>query len=158
MNIKLDLYDRKLLYELDKDASQSISRLAKKLRRSKQFILYRMKKFEEEKIITGYQAIVDMSKLGYFTFRVYFKFQQMTKGEEEKFMSYTKNNLDKVWTITSMHGKWDCALFLGVNSINELHETWDNIMLHYKKKIKSFSRNSQKKDKKFRKKKNNCWL
>ncbi len=139
MSTKLDFYDRNLLYELDKDSSQPISKLAKKLRRSKQFVLYRMKKLEETGIITGYQAIIDMSKIGYFTFRIYFKFQKMTREDGEKFVAHIRENLDQVWTITSMHGKWDYALFLGVNSINELHGAWDNIMLHYKEKIKSYN-------------------
>jgi len=136
---KLDLYDNKLLYELDKDSSINLSKLAKKLRRSKQFVLYRMKKLEEVGIITGYHAIVDMSKLGYFTFRVYFKFQQMTDKEGEEFVSHVKESLKQVWTITSMHGKWDYALFLGVKAIGEFHEIWKEIMLNYKEKIKAYN-------------------
>ena len=71
---KLDVYDKKLLYEMDKNSAISISELSKKLRRSKQFIIYRMKQLEKATIITGYNAIIDMSKLGYFSFRAYFKF------------------------------------------------------------------------------------
>lgn len=139
MSYNLDLYDMKLLYELDKDSSQSIASLAKTLRRSKQFIIYRMKKLEEEGIIEGYSAIVDMSKLGYFTFRVYFKFQQMTDNEGKLFVEHIKENHQEVWTITAMHGKWDYAIFLGVKSINEFHKVWDEIMNKYKKNIKNYN-------------------
>ncbi len=139
MTYNIDLYDKKLLYELDKDSSVELSELSKKLRRSKQFILYRMKKLEESKIITGYNAIIDMSKLGYFTFRVYFKFQQTTIEEGSKFVEYVKENFSQVWTITSMSGKWDYALFLGVKAISEFHNIWDGIMLEYKPKIKSYN-------------------
>ena len=139
MTEKIDLYDKKLLYELDKNSAISLVQLAKKLRRSKQFILYRMKKLEEVGIITGYHAIVDMSKLGYFTFRVYFKFQQMTKEDGKEFVEYIRNNLKQVWTITSMHGKWDYALFLGVKTISEFHEIWEEIMMSYKEKIKAYN-------------------
>jgi len=135
----IDLYDRKLLYELDKNSAISLPILSKKLKRSKQFILYRMKKLEDDGIITGYHAIVDMSKLGYFTFRVYFKFQQTTEDEGKQFVGHVRKNLKQVWTITSMHGKWDYALFLGVKNISEFHDIWDSIMLQYKKKIKSYN-------------------
>jgi Lrp/AsnC family transcriptional regulator, leucine-responsive regulatory protein len=137
--IKLDLYDKKLLYELDKDSKISIGSLAKKLRRSKPFILYRIKKLEETGIITGYNAIIDMSKLGYFTFRVYFKIQQMTDEESKKFVDHVIKVLPQVWTITRMHGKWDYALFLGVKNIIEFHEIWDEIMLLYKQNIKNYN-------------------
>lgn len=139
MNYILDLYDWKLLYELDRDSSQSVSNLAKNLRRSKQFITYRMKRLEEEGIIEGYQAIVDMSKLGYFTFRVYFKFQQMTEADGKFFVDYVKSNHPDVWTITAMHGRWDYALFLGVKTIGEFHKIWEEIMKNYKRNIKQYN-------------------
>jgi DNA-binding Lrp family transcriptional regulator len=139
MTEKIDLYDRKLLYELDKDSAASLANLSRKLRKSKQFILYRMKKLESAGIITGYHAIVDMSKLGYFTFRVYFKFQQMSEADGKAFVEHVKAKLAQVWTITSMHGKWDYALFLGVKTISEFHVIWDDIMLAYKKNIKAYN-------------------
>ncbi|MBI1936175.1 Lrp/AsnC family transcriptional regulator [Candidatus Woesearchaeota archaeon] len=139
MEAKLDLYDKKILYELDINSKIELSELSAKLKRSKQFILYRMKQLEENKIITGYNAIIDMSKLGYFTFRVYFKFQQTTIEEGAKFIEYVKKNFHQVWTITSMHGKWDYALFLGVKTISEFHTIWDGIMLEYKPNIKNYN-------------------
>src|SRR3989338_2347503 len=139
MAYKIDAYDKKLLYELDKNSAIGLPELAKKLKKSKQFILYRMKKLEEAGIITGYNAIIDMSKLGFFTFRVYFKFQKTTEEEGKKFVDYVRNSLKQVWTITSMHGKWDYALFLGVKNITEFHTIWDGIMLEYKAKIKTYN-------------------
>ena len=139
LDIKIDLYDKKLLYELDKNSAIELSNLSKKLKRSKQFIIYRMKKLEEAGIITSYNAIVDMSKLGFFSFRVYFKFQQTTMEEGSKFVEYVRKNFQQVWTIASVHGKWDYALFLGVRNILEFHTIWDGIMLNYKQKIKSYN-------------------
>ena len=136
---KIDLYDKKLLYELDKSSVIGLPELSRLLKRSKQFILYRMKKLEDEKIIPGYHAIVDMSKLGYFTFRVYFKFQQMTEDEGKRFVKHVQERLKQVWTITSMHGKWDYALFLGVKTILEFHSIWEDIMLLYKRNIQRYN-------------------
>ena len=137
--IKIDLYDRKLLYELDKNSKISLRELSSKLKKSKQFVLYRMKQLEISNIITGYNAIVDMSKLGYFSFRIYFKFQQATIEDGEKFVFFVKTNFPQVWTITSMHGKWDFALFLGVKNISEFHSIWDGIMLEFKPTIKTYN-------------------
>lgn len=139
MAYKIDLYDRKLLFELDKASNIPLRDLSKKLKKSKQFILYRMKQLEEANIITGYNAIIDMSKLGFFSFRVYFKFQQTTIEEGSIFVDYVKNNFHQVWTITSMHGKWDYALFLGVKEISEFHTIWEGIMLKYKPRIKTYN-------------------
>lgn len=135
----LDLYDKKLLYELDKDSHLSLAQLAKKLKRSKAFLIYRMKRLEEKGIITGYNAIVDMSKLGYFTFRVYFKLQQMTEEDGKMLIQFVRQNLKQVWTITTMLGKWDYALFLGVKEISEFHNIWEKIMSVYKKNIQKYN-------------------
>jgi len=139
MTYKADLYDKKILYELDKKSNIPIATLAHKIKRSKQFVLYRIKKLEEAKIIAGYHAIVDMSKLGYFTFRIYVKLQNVTKDEEEAFVKYLINNVPQVWTITAMRGKWSFALFLGVQNVQQFHETWDKITLKYMEKIKKYN-------------------
>ncbi|MBW3016383.1 Lrp/AsnC family transcriptional regulator [Candidatus Woesearchaeota archaeon] len=139
MKQDIDLYDKKLLFELDKNSALPISKLARRLKRSKQFILYRIKKLEDNVILTGYTAIVDMSKLGYFTFRVYLRLQRMNKEDQNTLIEYVKKNLKQVWTITSMHGKWDIALFLGVKNITEFHTIWGSLLEKYKRNIKNYN-------------------
>jgi Lrp/AsnC family leucine-responsive transcriptional regulator len=139
MSLKLDLFDRKILTILDINSSIPLHKISSRLKRSKQFILYRMKRLEEERIITGYNAIIDMSKLGYFTFRTYIKFQSMTEKDGTKFVEFCKKEFQQVWTITSMHGKWDYALFLGVKNVSEFHEIWDKIFFYYKDYMKNYN-------------------
>ena len=73
----LDLFDKKIIYELEKDSSQQASRIAKKIKRSKEFVNFRIHRLEKENIILGYSAIVDMAKLEYITLRIYIKWQNM---------------------------------------------------------------------------------
>src|SRR3989338_3156447 len=105
--LKVTTYDKKILYELDKQSNIPLSELAKKLQRSKPFVLYRMNRLEQEGIITSYNAIIDMAAFGYFSFRVYLKFRQTTKEDGEEFVQCVKKKYPQVWTITSVHGKWD---------------------------------------------------
>ncbi|OGJ18876.1 hypothetical protein A3K73_07120 [Candidatus Pacearchaeota archaeon RBG_13_36_9] len=136
--IRLDEYDKKLLYELDKDAHTSISKLADKMKKSKQFVEYRIKKLEENRVITGYNVIIDASKLGFFTYRIYFKFQQTTKKDEESIIDFLKK-YENIWSIAKLYGKWDCAFFIGVKTTKEFHDVWDELMLRYKKIIKNYN-------------------
>jgi len=135
---KLDEYDRRLLYELDIDSRMPLSRLARKVRRSKQFVLYRQKRLEDAGVIQAYTAIVDMSKLGYFSFRIYLKFQHMTDAEEAVAIGRIKK-LPNVWTVTMLQGKWDLAIFLGAKSAVGVHKVWDSVMEDYKEKIESYN-------------------
>ncbi len=136
--MELDYYDKEILYELDRDARVTLSKLSKKLRRSKPFILHRIKRFEQGGIITGYTAIVDMSKLGYFTFRIYLDLQQSTEQDKLEIIEYVKKH-KQIWTITTIHGVWDLALFLGVKNIQEFHVLWDDVLVKLKEKIKSYN-------------------
>ncbi|MCF7866107.1 Lrp/AsnC family transcriptional regulator [Candidatus Woesearchaeota archaeon] len=135
--MKLDILNKKILYELEKDSSQPASKIAKKLKQSKEVILYRIHKLEEEKILLGCSAIVDMAKLNYFTFRIYIKWQNMTEEEKQKFYDQIKTN-ENVWTTTVMHGAWDFAFFIGVKVdeyVTKFHTIWNNIQIKYKHKI-----------------------
>jgi Lrp/AsnC family leucine-responsive transcriptional regulator len=57
--IKLDLKDRKILYELDLDARQPLTRIGKKVGLSKDVVSYRMKKLQDEGIIKNYYTVID---------------------------------------------------------------------------------------------------
>ncbi len=135
--MRVDRLDKRLIYELEKDSSQSVSDLAKKLQRSKEVVSFRIRRLEREGILLGCSAIVDMAKLGYFTFRVYFRWQNMT--EEEKHAAYDEIKVKKnIWTTTVLHGKWDFAFFVGVKTehyIESFHRIYNEILLKYKHKI-----------------------
>ncbi len=133
----LDAYDKRILAELDRDSRSSLRRLSKMVRKSKQFVKYRIGKMEKLGIIKGYKAIVDMSKLGFFTYRFYVKMQQLTRPAEQQFMNYLMKD-ERIWEVARIHGKWDFAVFIGVKSVNELQEAWQNIVSIFKPKILSY--------------------
>jgi len=61
---KIDKTDIIILEELQKNADQTIYQLAKYLGMKRSTIYNRIKRLKQEKIIRGYQAIIDQSKLG----------------------------------------------------------------------------------------------
>jgi len=135
--MKLDIIDKRIIYELEKDSSQTISSIAKKIKRSKELVNFRIRRLEKENILLGCSAIVDMAKLGYYTFRVYLRWQNMTDKEKKDFYDYIKIK-ENIWTTAILHGKWDFAFFIGVkldDSIESFHKLWDEIQLKYKNKI-----------------------
>ena len=77
MNYKLDLKDRRILYELDSDSRQPCSKIAKKLGTSTEVVNYRIKRLEEENIITHYLIIVNLSKLKTLQFKICLSLQHL---------------------------------------------------------------------------------
>ena len=60
----LDDTDKKILNILTKDCKVSMDKIAKTLKISKSKVHYRIKRLEKEKIIDGYHAKVNFSRLG----------------------------------------------------------------------------------------------
>ncbi len=137
--IKLDIYDKRILNELDKYSNISLIRLSKKLKRSKQFILYRMKKMEQEGLILSYNAIIDVEKIGLLTYRFYIKMHNFNQKDKELFEKYITNLKEEVFVFAVLHGKWDYALIVGIKSTQQLHEIWDSIGNKFKKNILNYN-------------------
>src|SRR3990172_6237321 len=93
----LDAVDRRILYELDRNARQSNAELGKKIRHSKEFVNFRMKRLEEQGIITGYRTMVNTIKLGYYPIMIHFKFQNMTPELEKQFGEYFVKDQRTYW-------------------------------------------------------------
>ncbi|MFA5174223.1 MAG: winged helix-turn-helix transcriptional regulator [Candidatus Pacearchaeota archaeon] len=131
--ISLDLKDRKILYELDKDCRQSSSEIGKKIRLNKNTINYKIKRMEAEGIIQGYYAIIDSSKLGYFSFRVYLKFFNTTKEKEQEIIKWLKEN-KKVGVVSKFDSIYDLGFFVWVKTIYEFDDFW----VEFKKNFREF--------------------
>ena len=75
--IDLDLKDRKILYELDLGARQSLSSIGRKVGLSKEVVNYRINRLTELGIIKGFYARIDSSRVGLVIFRTFIKLQNI---------------------------------------------------------------------------------
>ena len=132
--LKLDLYDKKILFELDVNARIPTSDIAKKLKKSKQFVDYRIKKLEEQKIIVGYNTVIDYSRLGFTSIRVYFKYQNITP-EQQKMLEDDLIKDKEVWWLVTVEGPIDVGYATAVRNILDFYKYWDKIMSKYKQYI-----------------------
>ncbi len=131
--IKLDLKDKKLLYELDKNCRQSNSKIGKKIRLNKNTVNYKIKRLENEGAIIGYYAVIDNSKLGYFSFRIYANFFNTKPEQEEEFIEWLKNE-ERVGVVAKIESIYDFVVMLWVKDVYEFDKFW----LEFKKKFRSY--------------------
>ncbi len=122
-NIKLDLKDRRILYELDLNARQSSSEIAKKVKLSKDTINYRIKRMEKLGVIQGYYAILDASKLGYISFRVYIRYFEITPQKEEEIVNHLVKEKNVGW-VAKKEGNHDLAFMFWAKDIYEFADFW----------------------------------
>ncbi len=110
--INLDNKDRKILLELDNDATQSLKQIARKLRASKEVVAYRIKQMEKSGIIRGYTAIYHPLKLGFYYFKLYVKFAHVTEEKWKEVIDFVKREKNFSWLATS-EGSFD--LMVGIH-------------------------------------------
>lgn len=131
--IKLDLKDRKILYELDSNSRQPISRIAKAVRLNKGTVNYKIRQMEDAGIISGYYAMIDNTKLGYLMFRIYLKFINTTTEKEEEIIRWAKNN-KAIGVIGRIETVYDLMLMVWVRDAYE----FDEFLHAFKKRFREY--------------------
>jgi len=133
-NIKLDLTDRKILTELDKNCRIPNSLLARKVHKSREAVKYRIQQLQNHGIITKFITSINPNQLGYYMFKVYLKLENIPE-EREKFFAELKKNKDVYWLGIS-DGAFDCILAVLSNSItgyyqqiNQLLSRWEYLIV-----------------------------
>src|SRR3989344_3822116 len=116
---KLDLKDKRLLYELDLDSRQSFNELGKKLSLSKSSVIYRINNMQKSGIIKQYHTVLDIGKLGYISFRLYIKLQNSTPNKEI------------VTWIVSVDGDYNIGCLILVKTISEMNVLWKELLKKY---------------------------
>ncbi len=128
--VKLDLKDRKILYELDIDSRQSFKQLAKKVGLSKDAVIYRINRLKKEEIIKYFQTVLDVGKLGFISFRLYLKFQNTTQQKEQEIIDFFKKQKNIIW-IASAQGDYNIGMAILVKSIKEMNQLWKEVLAKY---------------------------
>jgi DNA-binding Lrp family transcriptional regulator len=131
---KIDEIDKRLLFELDRNARQSYPQLARRLGASKDVVRYRMRRLEKEGVINGYYALIDFSKVGYSLIRVYLRLQQMVPEQEEQLISDLVRNKNTL-QVYKTDGPWDIAMGILARSFEEFYALWEQFELKYRKNV-----------------------
>ena len=88
MSHNLDLYDKKILYELDIDPRIPCSQLGKKINLAKESVNFRIKRLLEKEVIVYFYALINASVFGYQYYKVHVRLPKTTKEEEEEILNF----------------------------------------------------------------------
>ena len=132
--IKLDLKNRKLLYELDINSRQSFHELAKKIGLSKDSVIYRIEKLKNDGIIKRFHTIIDVGKLGFISFRLYLKLRNSNPKKENELIEFLKKRGIVTW-IVSIDGDYDIGIWILVKNISEMNQLWKSLLKKYSNNI-----------------------
>lgn len=119
----MDMTDRKILSELDKNARISYSELGKKIRVAKETVKYRIQNLEKKGIIQSYYATINLAKTGHIVYRNYIKLQNTHPKIEEKIIDYLIKN-EKVAVFFRIQGHYDLAFGYITKKIWDYEKFW----------------------------------
>lgn len=124
--MKLDLKNKKILYYLDKNARYSNTEIAKKAGVSKQVAGFRIKRLIDDKTISFFHTVVDISRLGFTLHKNFIRFHNLNRKKEEEFIQYIKDNGDIVWA-ASCDGMYDFVFSIRAYDLNYLNNVLKDI-------------------------------
>lgn len=130
MPYKLDLINRRILYELDKNCRISDAQLAKIVRRSREAVRNRILKLQQDGIIQGFITSINPSKCGYLFFKMYFQLANIP-AEREKFYDYLKK-LPNIYWFGGNEGTWDLHGTFYAKSVGEFHRIKNKIYTDFR--------------------------
>ncbi len=133
MVYQLDIINRKILYELDKNCRISDNQLAKKVNLSRESVRNRIKKLKEEEIIQGFITSINPSKFGYMFFKLYFQLANNSK-ERDRFYEYLKR-LPGLYWFGGNDGVWDFHATIYAKNVKEFNQLKNKLYTQFRNLI-----------------------
>lgn len=129
--VSLDLKDRKILYELDLDSRQPISKIGKKVGLPKTSVAYHIKKMQDLGVIRQFYTVIDAYKLGYTSIRIYLTFQYASLEIRNEILQYFMDNKYTYW-IGTIEGPFDLVVIMWIRELYEFHQFWKQTLTRYR--------------------------
>jgi DNA-binding Lrp family transcriptional regulator len=128
---KLDVKDRKILYELDLDSRQSFRAIGRKVGLSKDVVAYRVKKLQEKGIIRKFQTHTNSSGLGYAWYRFYFNCQYVSPIIMNEIIDYFVK-AKYTHAVLTTEGCYDLIVNTHAKEVAKAYYVWENILSKYR--------------------------
>lgn len=127
INYNLDWKDKKILRELDINARQSFSEIARKTRISKQTVIYRINNLVKTGIIKQFITYIDSKSLKYTFYDIFFKIKYCTTKEEKNLIELIKKVPEAGWFVSS-RGEWNLIICLMAEDPIKFNSYLENIL------------------------------
>lgn len=134
---ELDLLDRRILFELDRNSRQPVSEIARTLRQGRDRVEYRIERLIERKIVRKFVVSVNIYKLGYTLYKIYFRLENR-KERISEFIAHLRSHPRTYW-IAWCYGGWDLTLVVFARDAHEFHELHSQILSQFNDVVLNFS-------------------
>ncbi len=132
-----DELDKKILYELGKNARLSYRQISKEIKSKKPIVAYHVQNLEKMGVIWKYVPIISLSRLGIYAHKIYFRFHGLNKEKKKELIEEFVKNKYINWVAESV-GVWDILISIYAKNImefvirkNEIFEKYGDFVQDY---------------------------
>lgn len=126
----MDLKDKKILYELDRDSRQSNKQIAKKVGLSEQVVGNRIKSLIDQGIIEYFYVKTNPSLLNYLHVKIYLRLHNIT-GQKQDELIQDLNKQNNILWLASLRGKYDLVTSVYLKNISEFTKIYEDLFGKY---------------------------
>lgn len=133
-----ETYNDDVLRSLIQDPTRSVVEIAKEMRSYRQKVWRKKKALEDSKVIWGYTAVVDESKLGHVMYLMLMKMKPMDRDlanliiHRQQHGAYQKQEV-RLINLLYVNGTYDWVVMFSAPNHAIARRYYDSIRLHYEK-------------------------
>ncbi len=131
---KIDLKDRKILYQLDLNSRATLEEIGNKVDLSKNVVAYRINRLLKMGVIRNFFTIINPFKIGYFSIGFYLVYQYATSDLKNEIIKYFVKDKN-TWFVASLDGRFDLGVSLWVKDLKDFYLRWENVLKKYRSYI-----------------------
>jgi DNA-binding Lrp family transcriptional regulator len=135
---KIDLKDRKILYQLDLNCRQSNNQIGKKVGLGRDVVAYRIDKLQNMGVIKNFYSVIDTFTLGYNVFRIYINLEYATSQLKNEILDYFIN-YKYSWVVATIKSEIDIDVVIWVKDIYEFYKFWDKTLDTYEEYFEKYA-------------------
>lgn len=126
-----------LLAELNNDARQPLSHIARKLGISQQLLGYRMKSLLRRKIVSEFITLINFQALGYTAFKTMIQLSNITGAKYRQIIYYLKKH-KAVWWLVECGGRYDLIMIIKAKNIIHFNQIIKKIIRKFPDQIQNY--------------------
>ncbi len=128
--VKIEKRDRRLLYELDRNARASYVEIAKRTGMSVDVVRYRTMRLQELGVIKVFTMIPNTAKLGFAFYKIFLKLHNAREADVQQMISYLSKHEAVCW-VARTYGRFDLGVTVKVREIFDMGKLLDSILFRY---------------------------
>ncbi len=134
----LNELDKKIIYELGKNARLSYNQIAKEIKSKKPIVAYHLQNLERKGVLWKYVPVISLSRLGIYAHKIYFRFHGLTTEKKKELIKDFVNNNHINWVAESV-GVWDVMISIYAQNIMEFASKKNEIFEKYGDFVQDYS-------------------